>query len=159
MALLAEAEAAAAMGHAHAVLDAVGAAEQAHAGLSEQVWGTPGYSLGTYHPANLKASAGWSLASVGLYADAALCLEQAAEMLAGTGSGLLTVVWVSQAHAALGNGDVDSAHELAAMTVAEAETRPSAWVARTMASLDAKSHGAFADLVEQTSRWGFPTAA
>jgi hypothetical protein len=155
MALVGEAEAAASMGRTHAVLDIVRAAEGAHARLATRDWGTPGYSLGTYHPAHLKAFTGWSLARAGLYDEAAPRLDEAAALLAGSGAALLAFVWLTQASVALDGGDVDAAHGRVAMAVAAMETRPAAWVAGSAASLDARSHGAFADLVEQTSRWGF----
>jgi hypothetical protein len=155
MALVGEAEAAASMGRAHTVLDTVGAAEDAHARLATQDWGTTGYSLGTYHPAHLKAFTGWSLARVGIYDEAAPRLDEAADLLAGSGAALLAFVWLTQGSVALDGGDVDRAHSHVAMAVAAMETRPAAWVAGSVVSLDARSRGAFADLVEQTSRWGF----
>jgi hypothetical protein len=133
----------------------VAAAEEEHARLGTEAWGAPGYSLGTYHPANLKAASGWALVSVGLHNEAKPRLDEAAALLNGTKSGLLTVVWISQAHAAIGTGDTDGAHTHAAMAVAEAETHPAAWVAKTVTRLSARAGGAFGELVERTARWGF----
>ncbi len=156
MALLEEACAAAAMGRTHTVIDTVAMAEEEHARLPVDAWGSPGYPLGTYHPANAKAFAGWALAKVGMYSEATPRLDEAAELLAGTRSGLLAFVWLTQASAILGIGDVDGAHDFAAVAVAQAETRPSWSVTATVARLDRQAGGAFADLVEQTSRWGSP---
>jgi hypothetical protein len=62
VALLEESAAAAAMGRTQAVIDTVLAAEEAHARLGEETWGRPGYGgLGNYHPANLKAFAGYAI--------------------------------------------------------------------------------------------------
>jgi hypothetical protein len=155
MALLEEAFSAAAMGHTRAVLDAVAAAESGHAQLTADRWGTPGYPFGTFHPAGLKAYAGSALVRVGLYSEAAPRLGEAADLLAGTGGLKLAYVWMGQARALLGTGDADSAHDLAAVAVAQAETRPAAWVVREVRHLNRHSRGAFADLVEQTSPWGF----
>jgi hypothetical protein len=157
MALLQEAFAGAAFSRvgAFGVYDAVTAAEEIHAGLPEQLWGTAGYSLGTYHPANLKAYAGSALIMAGLYGEAAPRLAEAADILAGTDGLEKAYVWLLQARVALGTGDVDEAHHLAAMAAKQADGRPAEWVARHVRELDRKSRGAFADLVDLTSRWSF----
>jgi hypothetical protein len=155
MALLEEACAAAAMGHVHVVTDSVAMAEAEHARLPADAWGTAGYPLGTYHPANVEAFAGWALAKAGMYSEATPRLDEAAELLSGSssGSGLLAFVWLTQAGAILGTGDVDEAHDVAAVAVTHAVTRPSWSVAAAVAKLDKQSGGAFTDLVEQTSQW------
>jgi hypothetical protein len=155
MALLEAACAAAAMGHVHVVIDTVAMAEAEHARLPADAWGTAGYPLGTYHPANVEAFAGWALAKAGMYSEATPRLDEAAELLSGSssGSGLLAFVWLTQAGAILGAGDVDEAHDVAAVAVAHAVTRPSWSVAAAVAKLDRQSGGAFTDLVEQTSQW------
>jgi hypothetical protein len=159
MALLEEAFAAAAKGDADAVLVTVAAAEAEHARLDTDSWGTPGYPFGTFHPASLKAYAGSALVRVGAYGEAGPRLGEAADLLAGTGGLKLAYVWMGQARALLGTGDVDSAHDLAAVAVAQAETRPAAWVGREVRHLERRARGAFTDLVEQTSRWGFAAKA
>lgn len=158
MALLEEAFAELALGHRDAALAALTDAEQAHAVLHPDTWGTPGYPFGTFHPAVTKAYAGWALAKVGLYAEAAPRLDEAAHLLAGTRGLKRAFVWMTQAHALLGTGDVDAAHDMAALAVASTEDRPAVWVATHVAELDRQARGAFADLAGQTSRWGFATA-
>ncbi len=159
MALLQEAFAGAEFSRigAFTVYDAVTAAEEVHASLPEQAWGTPGYSLGTYHPANLKAYAGSALLKVGLYSEATPRLAEAADILAGTDGLEKAYVWLLQTRVALDTGDVDEAHDLATRAVDQAEGRPAEWVARHIRELDTQSRGAFVDLVERTSRWGFTT--
>jgi hypothetical protein len=154
MALVEQAATAAKTGRLDTVVDAVVAAEGRHARLPESAWGAPGYSFGTYHPANLKMFAGWSLAKVGKYREAVPRLDDAADLAAGTG--LMVFVRLARAQAALGTGDADGAIELAATAVADAERRPAAWVAREVRHLDERSRGAFAELVGQTRRWGLP---
>jgi hypothetical protein len=155
MAILGRACAEAELGRADAVLDAVAEAEREHARLPAELWGEPGYSLGTYHPAQLKAFAGLSLVKAGMHAAAAPRLAEAADLLAGTGSGLLVVVWLSQATSALAAGDVDGAYDLVAMAVTQAEHRPSAWVAEAVIRHNELARGAMSDLVERVRRWGF----
>jgi hypothetical protein len=155
-ALIEEATATAAMGRVHKVIDVIAAAEAEHARLPAQAWGTPGFSLKTFHLADLLAFAGWSLNRVGMFAEAAPRLAEAAELLAGSpADGLRSFVWLSQASAALGTGNVDGAYELTDRAVAQAETRPAAWVAGTVTSMNNRSGGALADLAERAERWGF----
>jgi hypothetical protein len=153
MALTEQAATAAKTGRADTVLRAVHAAEKEHATLPTGAWGTPGYSLGSFHAAKMGAFTGWSLAKVGMYREAAPRLDEAAESAAGTG--LMVFIRLAQSRTALGTGHADSAYAFAAMAVTSAETRPAAWVDREIRELHKQSRGAFADLVEQTSRWGF----
>ncbi|MEX5712270.1 hypothetical protein AB1484_29310 [Parafrankia sp. FMc6] len=154
MALLAEADAASLLGQAHTVLDTVTAAEEAHALLADEMWGQPGYSFGTYHPALLKTFGAISLATVGLHAEAGPRFEEAAAA-AGPAAGLRVVIWLWQARSALEAGDAGSAHRLAGLAVAQAESRPAAWVAEGVRDLSADAGGAFVDLVERVDGWGF----
>jgi hypothetical protein len=159
MALLEQACAAATLGQASAVLELVATAEAEHAQLPADSWGAPGYPFGTYHPANVKAFAGWALTTVGMYSEATPRLDEAADILSGTGSGLLSFVWLTQAGAVLGSGDPDGAHGFAAKAVARAEARPSWSVAAAVAKLHKRSGGGFTDLVDQTSGWACPPSA
>jgi hypothetical protein len=142
---------------AFAVYDAVTAAEEVHASLPEQAWGSPGYSLGTYHPANLKAYAGSALIKAGLYSEAVPRLAEAADILADTNGLEKAYVWLLQARVALGTGAIDEAHDLAARAAKQADGRPAEWVARHVRELDQQSRGALTDLVEHTSQWSFTT--
>jgi tetratricopeptide (TPR) repeat protein len=154
-ALLDEATIAAKMGDAQAAFDAVIAAEKAHASLPEAAWGAPGAPLGTIHPSRLRAFAGWSLAAVGMYGEAAPRLEEAADLLAATSGSAKADVWLTQALVAVGTGDVDAAYHLASIALAHERTRPSAWVARRVEDLCTRSDGALAGLAEQVRGWGF----
>ncbi|WP_007509125.1 tetratricopeptide repeat protein [Pseudofrankia saprophytica] len=157
MALLEEATAAAAMGRAHTTIDAVMAAEEQHGKLSDAAWGNPGFGLlGTYHPSNLKAFAGSALVEVGLFDEATPRLEEAADILAGSpAAGIRAYVWVYQARAALGQGDVDKAHAVASKAVAMADARPTAFIAGSVVQLDLMAGGEFSDLVDRVRPWGF----
>jgi hypothetical protein len=146
-----------ARGGTFAVYDAVTAAEEIHAKLAVDAWGTPGYSLGTYHPANLKTYGGAALAKVGMYNEAAPRLDEALDLLAGTDGLEKAYVRLAQARVALGRGEVDAAWDLAAMAITQAQPRPAAWVDRIIRELHQQSGGRLAELVEQTSTWGFAT--
>jgi hypothetical protein len=154
MAAVVEAQVAAGMGDAHRTLEAVQAAEAKHERLPATAWGNPGYSLGTYHPANLKAHGGAALAGAGLYSEATPRLEEAADLARGTG--LMVYIMLSLARVRLGAGDVDTAHAYAARAVEQAEDRPAAWVADAVTRYDRLSRGAFADLAERAAQWQFP---
>jgi hypothetical protein len=155
-ALVEEATAAATMGNVHGVIEIIAAAEEKHARLPPEGWGVPGFSLETFHLADLKAFAGWALNRVGLYAEASPRLAEAAELLAGTSAdGLRSFVWLAQASAAFGAGDADGACFLVERAVAQAETRPAAWLAGSVMSMNNRSGGALAQLVERTAMWGF----
>ncbi|TCJ36861.1 hypothetical protein [Parafrankia sp. BMG5.11] len=156
VALLEEASTASRSGQAHITLDAVVAAEETHRRLGDDVWGTPGYPLATYHPVSVLMYGGFALTRAGLHDEAAPRLAEAGDLLAGrTSVGLRTFVWLGQAQAALGAGDVDNAHAYAALAVELAQTRPTAGVVATIHKLNRDRPGAFTDLVEQVDRWGF----
>lgn len=157
MALLEEATAAAAMGRAHATIDAVLAAEDQHEKLADTAWGAPGFGLlGSYHPANLRAFAGSALVEVELYDEAAPRLDEAAAILVGSpAAGIRAYVSVYQARAALGQGDFDKAHDVASRAVTVASARPTAFIASSVVQLDLMAGGAFSDLVDRTKPWGF----
>lgn len=159
MAYLAEATAAAALGRRADALDAVVAAEAHHSYLGDHAWGVPGFGLnGTYHPANLKAFAGSALVEAGLYNEAAPRLEEAASILAGGRSPAVSIrvfTQVHQARAALGSGDMDSAHDFATKAIEASDVHRTAYIAGSVASLDIASGGAFGDLVSLTRKWGF----
>jgi hypothetical protein len=142
---------------ADTVLERVVAAEAEHAKLASSQWGKPGYSLETYHHADLKAFGASALIDAGLYTEAAPRLDEAADILAGTDGLRRVYVWLLSARTSLGKGDIDSALDYATVAVASAESRPAAWVARIVGELDQQSRGSFADLVAQTSQWGFTT--
>jgi hypothetical protein len=85
-----------------------------------------------------------------------MSMPTGAPLPAGTDGLEKAYVWLLQARVALGTGDIDGAREFAA-AVAQAETRPAAWVARIVGELDRASKGAFASVAERTSRRGFTT--
>jgi hypothetical protein len=158
-ALLAEAQACARLHRlgADAVVARVAAAEEEHAKLAPgEQWGTPGYDLTAYHPADLKAYAASALLDVGLYAEAAPRLEEAADLLAGTDGLGGVYVRLLCARASLGDGDLDGALDHAAAAVASAEARPAAWVARIVGELDRACGGSFADLAARAERTTAP---
>jgi hypothetical protein len=151
MALVAEAEAWAHLGHASAVLDVVQAAETHHSTLPESVWGRPGYSLRSYHPGYVKAFGAAALIRVGLYDEARPRLDEAAELLNGPGlDGIRSYLALSRARVAAGTGAYDEAREWASVGVALSLARPSAWVAGIVKELDTTTGGKMADLVAQT---------
>lgn len=151
----AEAHAAGRQGQAAVVLDAVTAAETTHARLGDGTWGPPeGFLPGAYHPAWLKLHSGFSLTRVGLYGEARARLDEAAGLVAGTdAAGLRSWIWLGQARAALGTGDVDTAHGYAGLAVAEADSRPTAPIADAVRELEAVRPGAFRDLVALVDVW------
>jgi|GEM_PF-4127066 len=112
--------------------------------------------MGTYHPSNLKAFAGSALAEVGMYDEAAPRLAEAADSLHGSpAAGIRAYVWVYQARAALGQGDLDKAHDVASKAVTMADARPTAFIAGSVVQLDLMAGGAFSDLVDRVRPWGF----
>ncbi len=154
MALVAEANAWAALGNVRNVVDTVSFAEERHAALDARAWGAPGYSLRSYHPGYLKAFGAAALLRVGSYAEALPRLAEAATLLEGpTVAGIRSFVLLCQARAGLNVGTVDEAHAFATKAVAASAHRPASWVATAIAKMNRDTGGAFADLVEQTRHW------
>lgn len=140
-----------------AVLGAVLDAEHAHRVLPEREWGRVGYSDRTYHRAHLLAFGGWALARAELWDQAEPRIAEAAELSADTG--LAVFVHLTQARVHVGLGEADAALDLATRAVDDAEGRPSAWVAGSVARLDRVTPGGMEDLVERTRAWGLPARA
>jgi hypothetical protein len=154
MALVAEANAWAALGSVSNVVDTVSFAEERHASLDATGWGVPGYSLRSYHPGYLKAFGGAALLRVGSYPAALPRLAEAATLLDGpTVAGIRSFVLLCQARAQLSVGAVGEAHTVAMDAVAASAHRPASWVAAAVEKMNLDTGGAFADLVEQTRHW------
>jgi hypothetical protein len=56
-----------------------------------------------------------------------------------------------------GQRPIDAAYNIASIALAHERTRPSAWVARRVEDLCARSDGALDDLAEQVRGWEFRT--
>jgi hypothetical protein len=154
MALVAEANAWAALGSVQNVVNTVAFAEERHAALDAQAWGVPSYSLRSYHPGYLKAFAGAALLRVNSYPDALPRLAEAATLLDGPSvAGIRSFVLLCQARAHLRSGAVGEAHAGATKAVTASAHRPAAWLATAIAKMNLDTGGAFTDLVERTRQW------
>jgi hypothetical protein len=158
MALVAEADAWAALGNTVNVHRTVAFAEARHAALGPQAWGAPGYSLRSYHPGNLEAFGAAALLRVGSYAEAMPRLAEASGVLAGpTVAGIRTFVLLCQARGMLGLRSVEDAHDFAAAALAVSARRPAQWVTSAIMKMNRDTGGAFVDLAERTQAlWSVP---
>ncbi|WP_308222727.1 hypothetical protein [Frankia sp. AgPm24] len=150
----------AATGDAAGVREGVARAWQTMERLDDTAFGTPGFALETYSPADLALACAEALTTVGAADEATPHLERAAHLVTGSGqTGMVVSVRMAQARAALAREfpDRDEAADHAGRAVALSATRPAEWLARLVRDVSALSEQrtgeGLDDLVDATTPW------
>ncbi|WP_338083890.1 hypothetical protein [Candidatus Frankia nodulisporulans] len=153
----------AATGDAAGVREGVARAWQTMERLDDTAFGTPGFALETYSPADLALACAEALTTVGAADEATPHLERAAHLVTGSGqTGMVVSVRMAQARAALAREfpDRDEAADHAGRAVALSATRPAEWLARLVrlvrdvsALSEQRTGEGLDDLVDATTPW------
>ncbi len=150
----------AATGDAAGVRSAVARAWQTMERLDDAHFGTPGFALETYSPADLALACAEALTTVGAADEATPHLERAETLLAGSGqTGMVVSVHMARARAALAREFPDR-HEAAShagRAVALSADRPAEWLARLVRDVsvlaERRTGLGLDDLVDTTTPW------
>ncbi|WP_462166649.1 hypothetical protein [Frankia sp. AiPs1] len=150
----------AATGDAAGVRDGVARAWQAMERLDDSAFGSPGFALETYSPADLALACAEALTTVGAADEATPHLERAAALVTGTGqTGMVVSVRMAQARVALAREfpDRDEAADHAGRAVALSAARPAEWLARLVRDVsdlsERRTGEGLDDLVDATAPW------
>ncbi|KQC39018.1 hypothetical protein [Frankia sp. ACN1ag] len=150
----------AATGDTPGVRDAVARAWQTMERLDDDDFGSPGFALETYSPADLALACAEALTTVGAADEATPHLERAETLIAGSGqTGMVVSVRMAQARAALAREipDRDEAAAYAGQAVTLSTGRPAQWLARLVRDVselaDLRTGQGLDDLVDATTPW------
>ncbi|SNQ50460.1 conserved hypothetical protein [Frankia canadensis] len=150
----------AATGDTAGVRDAVARAWQTMERLDDVDFGTPGFALETYSPADLALACAEALTTVGAADEATPHLERAETLVVGSGqTGMVVSVRMARARAALAREipDRDEAATFAGQAVALSAARPAEWLARLVRDVSQLSEQrtgyGLDDLVDATAPW------
>ncbi|MCM3886737.1 hypothetical protein [Frankia sp. R82] len=150
----------AATGDAAGVREGVARAWQTMERLDDTAFGTPGFALETYSPADLALACAEALTTVGAADEATPHLERAAALVGGSGqTGMVVSVRMAQARAALAREfpDRDEAADHAEQAVSLSAQRPAEWLARLVRDVSTLSEQrtgeGLDDLVDATTCW------
>lgn len=150
----------AATGDTPGVRDAVARAWQTMERLGDDDFGSPGFALETYSPADLALACAEALTTVGAADEATPHLERAETLIAGSGqTGMVVSVRMAQARAALAREipDREEAASYAGQAVTLSAARPAQWLARLVRDVsdlaDLRTGQGLDDLVDATTPW------